>query len=163
MKKFNTIRKLQLLSILSFIIAFSACKNQNAPLSKTDLLTDKQWKISTFSIDPGFPIMDENLNITGYTTDMFTILGMCIKDDTYKFNVNKVVSIDGGALKCDSSEPQTVNGTWNFNQGETILTMNLDGGSLDQTIVELTADLLKVNYTETDIGKTYTLTITYLH
>jgi hypothetical protein len=163
MKNRVPIASLQFLGILCLVAAFSACKNQNDPLTKTDLLSQGTWKMSVYTINPGVPQYDESYNIIGYNTDMLSIMGDCARDDTYKFEANKVIKFDEGALKCDATSPQTGTGSWSFNADETVLTMVVEKTPVDYTIIELTADVMKLRCTETDQDYTVTSNITYVH
>ena len=163
MKTAISITKLMILVIMSATIALSACKKDASPVSKTDLLTASQWKMTAFTVDPGFPIFDALGNITGYSTDMYSSMESCSKDDTFKFNSDNSVKFDEGASKCDSSDPQSTSGTWSLKTNETILSLIDNGSAQDYTIMELTARILKMKYTQTDGSVSYTFTITLSH
>lgn len=161
--KIYHISRMLILSLLSVTFMFSACKKDDETSSKTKLLTGSSWKMTAFTMEPGFPIFDENFNIIGYSTDMFADMDTCEKDDTHKFNTDQSVITDEGATKCDSSDPQKTNGTWSFNSDETGITITEDGLSETVTILELTDKVLKFKSTETYDSVTTTYTLTYSH
>lgn len=163
MKRTNNITRLLLLSFLSITLAFSACKKDDSPPTKTDLLTGKLWKMSAFTIDPAFPLFDGNGNIIGYSNDLLPQMDDCSKDDTYKFSTDNIAKFDEGALKCDSSDPQFTAGAWSLNTEETVLTITMDGSTQPSTILELTADVFKMKYTQSSGSTTYSYTITFTH
>ena len=163
MKTTISTTKLMILVIMSATIALSACKKDAAPPSKTDLLTTSQWKITAFTVDPAIPVFDTQGNITGFTTDMFPYMESCSKDDTFKFKSDNTVEFDEGALKCDTTAPQTTSGTWSFKTNETILSIIEDGSLQDYTLMELTESSLKMKYSQTDGSDTYTFIIAFSH
>jgi hypothetical protein len=128
-------KPLRLLVIISTVLAFSACKKDNDPtLSKTDLLTSQAWKLTNIRL----------LDIESAPRD-------CAKDDAYTFQVDKTMVHDEGATKCNSTDTQTINGTWRFNSDETVLTLiaGTDINAtfpLEQQLLELTTSSLKVKY-----------------
>ena len=74
-------------------------------------------------------------------------LADCDKDNTYKFNTDKTLVEDAGAVKCSTSDPQTETGSWDFNNSDqTQLKLSIPnsalGGTLD--IKELTSSTLHV-------------------
>lgn len=152
-----------ILVVMSATIALSACKKDAASPSNTDLLCASKWKITAFTVDPGFPLFDALGNIMGYSTDMYSSMESCSKDDNIKFNSDNNVNYDEGASKCDSSDPQSTSGTWSFKTNETILSLIDNGSSQDYTIMELTASSLKMKYTQTGGSVSYAFIITLSH
>ena len=164
MKIFNQTHRFFIISLLSLTLIFSSCSKDEEELSqKTELLTKSAWKMTAYTVEPGFPTFDNEGNITGSTNDIFAMLDNCEKDDTHKFNSDKSLITDEGMTKCDSSDPQKTNGTWIFNVDETSLTITEEGESQIVTIVELTQSVLKIKSTETEEGMTFTYTITFSH
>lgn len=163
MKSLNQITRILIWSLLSLTFMFSACKKDNEMSVKTELLTSGLWKISALTIDPAFPIYDNEFNIIGTTNDYFAMMDNCEKDDTRTFKTDKTMIIDDGLTKCDSSDPQKVTGTWNFNSDETVLTSTANGETLNFIIMELTDKVLKLKYTETVDSETATVNITFSH
>jgi hypothetical protein len=162
MKRTNRVTSLLLLSFLSLTLAFSACKKDENQ-TKTDLLSKSAWKMTAYTVNPAFPILDINGQITGYSNDVFAQMDNCSKDDTYKFNSDNTMKLDEGASKCNSADPQFTAGTWSFNTDETVLTITTDGDPTLNTIEVLTADALKLKFTETDGTTTFTYTATFSH
>jgi hypothetical protein len=165
MKRINKMTRMLILSLLSLTLLFSACKKDksDALLSKTSLLTHSTWKMTAATVDPGYPTFDDQFNITGSTTDYYSTMEDCSKDDTYHFNADKTMIIDDNALKCDNSDPQKVTGTWSFNPDETVLTSIMNGDLLDFNLMELTDNVLRLEYTESFGFGTYTYILTFSH
>lgn len=157
-------KKLSLLLLAA--LALGSCKknDETAPTpaapSKTDLLTAKNWRVTA----------DKTTTTVGTTasttTDEYAISRACERDNFIKFNTNKTASFDEGATKCDTSDPQTQSGSWDFNSDGTklIITDPTSGSiALQQDILELTATTLRVRFTssfsfggvnETDVQET---------
>jgi hypothetical protein len=151
-------------SSLSLTLLFSSCSKDKEELSaKTELLTKSTWKMTAYTVEPGFPTFDNEGNITGSTNDIFSMLEDCEKDDTHMFNTDKSLITDEGMAKCDSSDPQKTNGTWSFSTDETSLTITEEGETQLVTILELTESILKLKSTETEGGMTFTYIITFSH
>jgi len=155
----------RLMILVTFIvtISFFSCKDDEDSPSKTDLISKNTWKVTAFTVDPAYPIFDENWNITGYSNDVFATMDDCSKDDTFKFNSDNTLKLDENASKCDPSDPQTSTGTWSFKSNEAILSFTIDGDTQDFTILELTESVLKLKYSETDGTESFTYTITFSH
>jgi hypothetical protein len=163
MKNSNSITRVLIMSLLTLTFLFSACKKDDQAPTKTELLTQSLWKMTGYTMEPGFPTFDDEGNITGTTNDMFATMGDCEKDNTNKFNTDKTVVTDEGATKCDNSDPQKTTSTWSFNAGETVLTITDDGDAVPLTVLELTDKVLKLKFTETFDSETFSATITFSH
>lgn len=105
----------KLFTIISFSIAIffigSCNKNDSPPPSNTDHIIRAAWKFDK-ATSGGF--------------DVSSFIDNCYKDNTITFTANGNGTMDEGASKCDASDPQTVNFTWNFtNNGSTL---NVTGG-----------------------------------
>jgi|SRR6478736_7708789 len=123
-----------------------SCKDDDAKPSKTELLTAKSWTITSFTIGGKDASGD-------YADD-------CSKDNSTKFSKDGKVTTDNGSVKCDPSESQTeAAGTWAFDSNETKLKLTSDGDVETYDIVELTANTLKISYTETDTTNGVTVTV----
>lgn len=157
--------KLLLLITFGLTIVFAACKKDESedPPSNTELLTSSNWKMTAFTINPGFPIFDNEGNVIGTSEDVFAETESCSIDDTFKFNTDLSVVFDEGASKCDDNDPQTSPGTWAFKTNETILSLTSDGYTQDFTILELKDNIFKFKYSEVDGAETYTYTLTFSH
>jgi hypothetical protein len=140
------------------VASLSACKkdSENTP-SKTDLLTSKKWRVTSFTATystsgGGAP--------TTNTVDQYAQTPACSKDDFYKFNSDKTLILDEGATKCGTSDPQTTAFTWDLNSDQTKLFINASGSSSSSPndIVELSASTMRLH--TTDIYTANGLTIT---
>ncbi|MBW6491975.1 MAG: lipocalin family protein [Lentimicrobium sp.] len=149
---------------LTFI--FSACKkdkeDDNPPI-KNELLTALNWRMTANSVSSEMPVYDEDGNITGYSGDEYAQMETCFKDDLTKFDTDLTVNFGEGATKCDDNDPQTVSGTWAFKSSETMLAVNEDGCTRDVNILELSASILKLQYSSGFGSETYTFAITLMH
>ena len=60
------------------------------------------------------------------STDVSGFVNACYKDNIMIFLANGNGTLDEGASKCNTSDPQTVNFTWNFTNNGT--TLNVTAG-----------------------------------
>lgn len=101
---------LSIVTFLSFSI-ISCNKNDTPPPTNTDYIIKASWKFDK--------AMSGGADVSGF-------LNACYKDNTMTFQANGTGSLDEGATKCNSGDPQTTNFTWNFsNNGSTL---NVTGG-----------------------------------
>ena len=126
--------------------------------SKTDLLTDRNWIATAFTVSPGISFPG------GITiTDLYAQSRPCDRDDFVRFEKPNVFKNDEGATNCAQSDPQTTTGTWVFNQSQTIVTVTGPGSPAQSyNITELTDTSLKYTVTESvgtpAVNYTYTAT-----
>lgn len=145
--------------ILAFLaiasVTLSGCKKDKDE-SNTDKLTGKNWKMTALTVDPP-------LNFGGsLVSNVYPQLPACIQDDLTIFNSSGSVTFDEGASKCNSSDPQSTQGTWTWNTDETILSVTDDGDTTSYTIVSLSNDSMVATWTDDSSGivETYTVTFT---
>lgn len=140
---------------LTLVAMLTLCKKDE---TTKDKLCGKYWISNAVTIDP--PIIVGSTPIT----DFFSQMAQCWRDDLQKFDANGVYTFDEGASKCDVNDPQTVIGTWAFNQDESIATVTWGGASRSYTIISLSSTKLIAKYSEiANYGSgnlTYTYTIT---
>lgn len=103
--------KLLLLSIA--VIAFFGCKKDDSDpepaTSKTTLIAQQSWKFD---------------NAKAGSTDVSSIVTPCLQDNSLTFTTNGNGSMDEGAAKCNSGDPQTLPFTWSFASNETLININ---------------------------------------
>jgi hypothetical protein len=151
MKNFKMI--LALLAIAS--VSLSGCKKDDDE-SNTDKLTDKNWKMTALTVDPP-------LNVGGtMISNVYPQIPACQQDDLTIFNDNGTVTFDEGATKCNSSDPQSTQGTWTWNTNETILSITDAGNTESYTVTSLSSDVMVATFTDNSTGivETYTVTFT---
>ena len=129
------------MSMIFGLALISSCsKDDEVTLSKLELLTQKTWKLKTVAI----------VGLGSSAPEVYQA------DNIYTFAVDGGYTVDEGAVKEDPSDPQTLTGSWEFAEDETIIKLNLGGLILSQQIVELTSNTLKVKYNFIfDIEETY--------
>lgn len=165
MNKFTQNTKRLLVFICSLIVVFSACrndKNDDSP-SRTGLLTSSKWKMTSNTVSPERPVYDNDGNIIGTSGDYFAQMEACFKDDNTKFNTDLTVTFDEGATKCNDNDPQITTGSWVFKNNETILSVTENGNTQDVNILELTENILKLQFSESYMSEDYTYTVTFTH
>jgi hypothetical protein len=122
-------------------VLFFSCDKDDPILTKTDLLTQKTWKLT-------------NLKISGAEIE----LGDCVLDDIYSFAKPSAYTLDESTAKCDPNDSQITTGTWIFIEKETKIKILFSGLSLfDREIVELTPSALKLKFrfSNSDFEQTY--------
>jgi len=140
----------KLLLVFAAATVLGACKKDSEPAptptaaTKADVLVAKNWRLSaqttTYSI----------ANTPSVSQDEYATYSSCERDNFLKFNANKTLLVDEGATKCDQSDPQTQNGSWDFNSDYSKLTlMDPSQGSvaIPFDVVELTATTMHLRYT----------------
>jgi len=142
-------------AVLTLIVSlfFTACSKSDSSSSKTktELITQSSWKFS-------------NAKVSG--TDVSAFLQTCQKDNILVFAAAGTGTLDEGAAKCNSSDPQTNPFTWNFATNETVLhvsTVLFTGGSSDFNIVSLTDAQLVLSQDITVSGSTQNAVVTFIH
>jgi hypothetical protein len=129
MKQMNRFR---LPMLLLTLIAIAGC-GKDPVLTKADLLA-KTWKYKSFTAAAG-----------ALTIDVMSQLKPCELDDIYRFNSNKTFSVEEGATKCNTTDPQIKeSGPWRFNAAETKLYLGTDSVE----VIALTASSLHLRFNE---------------
>jgi hypothetical protein len=152
--------RLLLLFACIFITVVSCQKdedndNSSTTKSKTELLTAGTWKYIGATINPEYDYYGDGT----LTTDIFSIMKDCEKDDFEVYKTNGTWEYNEGPSKCDPSYPQIFSLPWNFADNETRLMLGGD----EHLILELSANRLKLKYSFEDAGVIYTEEDTYEH
>ncbi|MBD0258763.1 MAG: lipocalin family protein [Cytophagales bacterium] len=150
-----------LIAIFSLFTLASCDKNKDPKAkSKEDMLTEKKWKTTAFTINPG--ILDPESGTV--ITDFYAQYDDCDKDDYVQFMKNGQFISDQGATRCDASDPQTETGTWVFIGDKTKITITSSGSSYTADVLELTDNNVKLQYTvknpNTGVNYTFSETLT---
>jgi hypothetical protein len=98
--------------------------------------------------------------------DVSAFLQTCQKDNIIVFVSPSTGTLDEGAAKCNSNDPQTVPFTWNFANNDQTLhvsTVLFSGGSSDFTIVDLTETQLILSQNITVSGTSQNAVVTFKH
>jgi len=139
--------------IVSLSLFFAACSKSNSSSSKTktELISQSSWKFS-------------NAKVSG--ADVSAFLQTCQKDNILVFAAAGTGTLDEGATKCNSGDPQSNPFTWNFATNETVLHVSavlFTGGSSDFDIVSLTDTQLVLSQNITVSGSTQNAVVTFIH
>lgn len=148
-------KKLQLFSIPILLagIIFSACQKKTEPQtqSKSEMLTSSSWKFD---------------KATSGGADVSGFINACYKDNIITFSAGGNGTLDEGASKCNSSDPQTTNFNWTLTSNETVLTVTgaiFAGQSGNFTIITLTTTQLVLEGTIASPGGNVTGQIHFKH
>ena len=154
---------LPLCSALALSIAFTSCKKDKkedpAPVAKTktELISGKNWKLTGGIINPA-----ADFGTGTPTTDAYSQVNNCRKDDLLRFDTPNVYKQDEGATKCSASDLQTETGTWAFSMNETKITTSIASGSpKTYNLVELTETTLKTSEVINIASVSHTVTSIY--
>lgn len=142
----NPPMKPAVLKILTFsfiLLSAASCKKSDpvspvAPKSKTILLTQTFWKLQSVGIDANKDGVVEN--------DVTSFIQACKLDNTYTFKTDGTGTMDEGAAKCNTTDPQTQAFTWVFKSTETVLSGTFSFTNGDATILSMDDTTLKVAY-----------------
>ncbi|WP_317897638.1 hypothetical protein [Aurantibacillus circumpalustris] len=144
----------------NIVIAAKGCEAKSVTYtityaSATSRLTDKNFKLSAYTINPALP---------GYGSDIYSQLPSCSQDDLIRFNANYTVTNDEGLTKCNASDPQTKSdGSWAWNNTETILTISEPGSNtVSWNIITNDGTTLQASFSEVYNGVNYTYMITWI-
>jgi len=150
--------QLLILSFAGFVIFISCKKDKedNAPKTKTELITTGTWKLTAYTSTPAYDWYGNGV----FATDILAALDPCEADgfDTYK--INGILEINEGALKCNPMDPQTFTATWAFTDNENKIIYD---GFDEYELTELTATTMRLRSTFVENGVTYTHYETFGH
>jgi hypothetical protein len=125
---------------------------------RTELLTTRNWKITALTVNPAFsPGIAQPA-----VSDWYAQMQDCEKDNLRTYKVDGSYTIDEGATKCNTNDPQTKSGTWVFNPDKTILTETMGTDIRSYTILSLSSTTLVATYTIKVGGTIYTYQITLI-
>jgi len=138
-----------LLIILS-LIGCDKSNSTNNPSTQTPNYLIKKWKYSDIlAIAPGYPL-----------TSIYTSLEICKRDNFWEFKSDGTFTIGEGLTKCKPTDPDAASsGTFVLFNSNTQMTMTETGKpAKNVTILELTANSLKLNYSDSIQGLPATIT-----
>jgi len=144
------------------ILIINSCSKKSSSSTgqtKTQLITASAWKFDTAGIDlNGDGTIDEPLP--------GGVIPSCITDNTLTFSSDSTGVQNEGAMKCDTSAPQTSNFTWTFSSSQTSIVLpDSVFGSFSGTIniTSLTATQLHLEQAVTDSGFTVNVAVYLKH
>ena len=117
--------------VFVLLAGFTGCKKDDVPLSRKDLLTSHNWKMSSFKINGVAQVIED-----------------CSKDDFLKFGSDGTVRYEPGPVKC-SDDPEMVSVGWyKLSSDEKTMSITEAGVSQGITIVELTESKFVISIEE---------------
>lgn len=136
------------LCALSVLYATSCKKKDDdgGSVDKKSTLTTGKWQLTGANMSYSFAGQNQNVDIYS------TFYQACERDNYYFFAANGTATMDEGATKCDSGDPQTSDaGAWQLLNNDTQLKCNIDGA-------EQTFDITSFNSS----GMTLTIETNYM-
>lgn len=132
-------RKLLIFVAIISVSTIACKKKEKAPPTKTELLTQGKWKLSSASAAGGL-------------VDLMSSIKDCQKDNTFTFNTDKTITVDEGATKCNDTAQQTVtDGNWALLNNDA--QMSISGEKITVGFGAITGDVVKIEATTFQIKK----------
>ena len=138
------------LSAALLTVLVSACKKDaSAPVpdANTSLLAGHPWRIVAHTDT-------DNTATLPKTVNTFVNFPAYRLDDTYRFNADNSLTFEEGALKAKAADAQSANGSWQFQNAQSGLTITLgkavalgttgSTSSSTYTLLKLSADTLRI-------------------
>lgn len=122
------------MAFVPLVVVGTSCSDDDEQKSKTDMLTQKSWKVSKA----------EMKTTTGTYDISASYIEDCEKDNLVAYSRDNKFSSETGANDCDGDE-ENLAGTWSWKENETVLAVTLDGDVEEVKLVGLTESTLKVN------------------
>jgi hypothetical protein len=137
-----------------FVLFVVACKNEDPAPTVTELLTGPSngWEQTSVLVTiPGTSLKVDVFNDPAFEDE----LPACHKDNLTVLMADGTYYIAGSTVKCTTDEPTFLEaGSWTLSSDEKVVTFTpLPGAVYTATILEISADELKVDATRT-IGST---------
>ena len=150
MKKFQP-SSISFTLLALMVIVLLSCRKPNDNAEREQMLTTGTWKLTAWMTD-----YDKNGT---YEENSFAMLADCEKDNFYTFQTGGTLIKNEGPTMCISTNPQTVTGTWSFENNRTQLkwaasTYNIE--SMTNTSFTLTGKGSHNVIFTTNITMTYT-------
>ena len=140
-----------MLPLVLFFLA--SCEKDAIEPTKTDILTNAAWKITSMTI----------ADTDGAEFEITGDLEACELDNLHYFKTNGSFVINENALKCENEDPQEYAvGSWTLSQNDTRLVIAVEDETKVCDILQLDANKIKFKYVETDeeLTSTYSITMT---
>jgi hypothetical protein len=120
------------------VLILSGCKKDKAE-APNDILQQGKWRWSELSFH--FYVNDVLTDVTRLDD-----LDSCTRDNYFLFQPDDVLIMDEGPMKCDSSSPQEIHGTWKLSANGKQFIMGADNSTENQTfeIVTLNTSVFKI-------------------
>lgn len=145
--------------LVALVTVLGSCQKEDSSGStsktKTELITSSAWKYNDAKIDT-------DNNGTGDVALPAGFIESCQTDNTITFTSAGAGTVDEGATKCDSGDPQSIPFTWNFTNNEGSINFSsavFAGIGGDFKIISLTETQLVISQTVTIPPSPIALTI----
>jgi len=153
----KSLLKYNFLVAIACLTLLGSCSDDDSDPPKTEaelIGSGIAWKLSTATAN--------NISIV-------SLIDACLLDNLITFNYdNKTGMVDSGGSKCDDSEPQTENFTWDYNQTTKVLTVDTDiidvpGAASDLVLESVTSNELVLSQNVSLSGFTQEVIVTLVH
>jgi hypothetical protein len=141
--------RISLMAVAAMLI-LSSCKKEDVKTqTKTELVTQGNWKL----------VSDMSKSGTGQWVEDIGSYATCESDNYFAFKADHTLEFNEGATMCDVTDPQSQTGIWAFTDNETKLSLN--GAPAD--LNELTSTSLIITFSFTGNGVTEYNKLTFRH
>jgi len=128
-------------------LAIAACKKSDDNKGGSEALSAGKWQITSAIVT--MPLGAGNINL-------MDSMSACQKDNFYMFNSDASITMDEGATKCNSSDPQTItDGNWSLQNGNKQL--SISGSTITQGYGNLTFDVKSITSSTLQLHKDTTI------
>ncbi|GAA4347554.1 hypothetical protein GCM10023185_02660 [Hymenobacter saemangeumensis] len=163
MKAFLQTRPLLAAALLLATTSLLGCEKEKArPTSKADILTAHKWQVTSWRLTTR-----TYMTSTGPGSQQPTVLTSdpqsCDLDDVDTYNADGTLLTDYGTIKCQTSDPQTVNGTWQLlnNEAQLSYVFRIGQPPREFTINQLSHTLLDITESKVTTRNGYTYEYEY--
>lgn len=128
------------------LFSFTGCEKDDDEKSKTELICDKDWKLSAWTFEATYQGVTQNLDV--FNNPELVAAPSCILDDFIDFKENGTFVTKPAGEDCDYV--LFADGEWKFSTEETILSMKSTGDAafLDYTLEILNETTCKISIIE---------------
>lgn len=96
-----------------FVLLLLGC-TKNTVRQDEQLLIDRQWQVTAFTVEPGWLHPQDSVLIT----NLLLATEACARDDYYTFDANGIYTHHRGELRCNSNEPVSTNSRWTLSYNQ---------------------------------------------
>jgi hypothetical protein len=114
------------------------------------------WQMRAATVDPGF-----DFGTGTPITDFYVLMDDCVKDDAFIYTSNRTFTVDEGATKCNSADPQTTEGTYQLSDDGNTITQIRNGETEVITITSLDESQMTGETIYLEAGTEYTVTLAF--
>ncbi|MEO1436786.1 MAG: hypothetical protein AAFV80_14705 [Bacteroidota bacterium] len=148
----------QLLFFALILTTIAACQKTEDlidPPSTGELLADGAWVLKAQTVDPAIEVNGVMIS------NEYNQIPSCTRDDLYNFNESGSYTLEEGATKCATNDPQIIEtGSWLYQEDNAFFQLLANNTPFNLTLTTLNRDEMVWVQTWIDNGVNYTRTYT---